>query len=481
MVAVPILQLPSVSSLTGNEQIPLVQYGATKRASINDILFTVSGGFVPVTRTIFAGSGLSGGGTLLNNVTIAVADNGITNAMLRQAAANSVIGRAGGTAGNVADIAATNNGDVLQLSGGSLVFGPVPTSGISGFVPDSRTITTSGGLSGGGDLSANRTFIIEDTVSTAGSVGSSTAIPVLGYNARGQLTSIATAAVSVSGIGGLPDPGSNGVVARTAASTTVARTITGAGNVNVANGDGVAGNPTVTFSGILPLANGGTNADLSATTSGLLYLTGGAATTIANTATAALVTGGTGVPTYTLGTVANRLLRTDGSSIAFAQAVLTTDVSGILPAANGGTASPYSTGSGPLAARTYIFPDANATMAALGVTQTWTAPQRGSIATITASGIDIIPDFSLSNNFRVTVSGAMRLQNPTNVVGGQSGGIIFTNNGHSTANVTISGTYWVFADGTDPTFPSTSGAVSLVSYLTDTATRVIASGLGNVS
>lgn len=54
----------------------------------------------------------------------------------------------------------------------------------------------------------------------------------------------------------LPDPGSNGIIVRTALQTLVTRTITGTANeISVSNGDGTAGNPTisipaaVTFSG----------------------------------------------------------------------------------------------------------------------------------------------------------------------------------------------------------------------------------------
>ncbi len=53
--------------------------------------------------------------------------------------------------------------------------------------------------------------------------------------------------------------------------------------------------------------------------------------------TAALVTNSTGVPSFVSGTTANRVLRTDGTTISFAQVALTTDVTGILPLANGGT------------------------------------------------------------------------------------------------------------------------------------------------
>jgi hypothetical protein len=69
--------------------------------------------------------------------------------------------------------------------------------------------------------------------------------------------------------------------------------------------------------------------------------------------TSALVTNSTGVPSFTSGGTANRVLRTDGTTISFAQVGLTTDVSGTLPTANGGTglggASPFTSGYVPYA------------------------------------------------------------------------------------------------------------------------------------
>ena len=53
------------------------------------------------------------------------------------------------------------------------------------------------------------------------------------------------AVVAYSG-SGLPDPGSSGIVVRTALNTTIARTIAeGTVRIEVTNGDGVAGNPTI--------------------------------------------------------------------------------------------------------------------------------------------------------------------------------------------------------------------------------------------
>jgi hypothetical protein len=56
---------------------------------------------------------------------------------------------------------------------------------------------------------------------------------------------------AAGGGGGLSDPGANGVVVRTSLNTTTARTITAGTGISVSNGDGTAGNPTITNSGML--------------------------------------------------------------------------------------------------------------------------------------------------------------------------------------------------------------------------------------
>jgi len=71
------------------------------------------------------------------------------------------------------------------------------------------------------------------------------------------------------------------------------------------------------------------------------------------TGTLAIANGGTGQVTANAAfnalapaQTANRLLKSDGTNTSFAQAVLTTDVTGTLPVANGGTGVTTSTGSG---------------------------------------------------------------------------------------------------------------------------------------
>ena len=57
--------------------------------------------------------------------------NAVVDADIRQSAGLSVIGRSASTTGNVADITAANDGDVLRRSGTSLGFGTVATAGIA--------------------------------------------------------------------------------------------------------------------------------------------------------------------------------------------------------------------------------------------------------------------------------------------------------------------------------------------------------------
>jgi hypothetical protein len=79
------------------------------------------------------GSGLHGGGSIADGVSLSIADNGVTNAMFRQGAGTSILGRKYGSTGDLADIIATANNQVLSRESGALVFTATPTLDGLGF------------------------------------------------------------------------------------------------------------------------------------------------------------------------------------------------------------------------------------------------------------------------------------------------------------------------------------------------------------
>lgn len=107
-----------------------------KTFNVNITTENVEPGYVPCTRLINTTGGLTGGGDLSEDRTISIADGGVTPAKLQ---------------------AGTDN-YVLTSSGGTVSWAEVPSP--SGFVSESRLISTGAGLTGGGDLSADRTISV---------------------------------------------------------------------------------------------------------------------------------------------------------------------------------------------------------------------------------------------------------------------------------------------------------------------------------
>lgn len=76
-----------------------------------------------------------------------IADGAITDAKLRDSAASSVIGRAGLTAGDPADIIATTSGHVLKMTDTGLLFGTVNTNSLEDNLVTDAKLRDSAGLS----------------------------------------------------------------------------------------------------------------------------------------------------------------------------------------------------------------------------------------------------------------------------------------------------------------------------------------------
>lgn len=77
-------------------------------------------------------------------LTLSIAPNSIDADQIRQSAATSVVGNPTPTEGNVTDITASADGDVLQRAGGALLFAPLPPI-VLGPIPDQTVIANLSG------------------------------------------------------------------------------------------------------------------------------------------------------------------------------------------------------------------------------------------------------------------------------------------------------------------------------------------------
>lgn len=119
---------PSFRSLTATD-IPSLPYVSTTLTSGNILVGDVS--------NIAASVTMSGDATIDNTGLLTVANNAITNAKFRQSAALSVVGRSANSTGDVADISAATDFNILRRSGTTIGFGSIDLSQ-SGAVGTSR-------------------------------------------------------------------------------------------------------------------------------------------------------------------------------------------------------------------------------------------------------------------------------------------------------------------------------------------------------
>jgi hypothetical protein len=119
-------------------------------------------------------------GTSLGFGTIAtdgIANNAVTDGKLRDSAANSVIGRASGTSGDPADIAAGSNGVLRRIGAGTLGFGLIDKNNISGSVNSADTATSAGYATSAGNadtvdnLHASSFLRTDASSTTSGNIG----------------------------------------------------------------------------------------------------------------------------------------------------------------------------------------------------------------------------------------------------------------------------------------------------------------------
>jgi hypothetical protein len=125
-----------------------------------------------------------------------IAANAVTDAKLRQGGQFTVIGRSAVTSGDVADIQAVGNGDVLRVASNVLGFGHIPQTSVDNLttdltlkVPTTRQIIAGAGMTGGGDLSADRTLSLTNVGPGAGHYGG-TGIESITLDVNGRVTAL---------------------------------------------------------------------------------------------------------------------------------------------------------------------------------------------------------------------------------------------------------------------------------------------------
>jgi hypothetical protein len=108
----------------------------------------------------------------------------------------------------------------------------------------------------------------------------------------------------------------------------------------------------------------------------------------------------------------------------------------------------------------------------LDVAQSFTAAQRGSTDTDATNTGNVTLDFAVNQNFVLTLTGSVTLDNPTTEVVGQSGFIVFIQDGTGGRTVSL-GTDYETAGGTGLTLSSAASATDVVPYIVAASGRIL--------
>ena len=84
----------------------------------------------------------------------------------------------------------------------------------------------------------------------------------------------------------------------------------------------------------------------------------------------------------------------------------------------------------------------------------------------------VAPDFAKSDSFRIVVTGACKIDNPSNFTPGQSGAIAIQQDATGGHPITF-GTVWKFEGGAAPAMTGDPNALDVLTFWVESATRII--------
>lgn len=161
LIPTRITQLPEYPGSSQAGYLPYVLDGTTYKVQFSNV---ASAGVVPPSRTLTAGTGLTGGGDLSADRVFAIANGGVGASQLDT---TGVVAGVYGDGSNVPTVTVDANGRVTSVTTSPVV--------ATGYVPEGRLIIAGTGLSGGGSLASNITLSLNLASATPQALGTATA------------------------------------------------------------------------------------------------------------------------------------------------------------------------------------------------------------------------------------------------------------------------------------------------------------------